>query len=101
MKCSSFIYLILFLILLVEFKDDPDLYMLKPIKYVGIEVWQVGFHMFNCSTEDHIQIFTSMKKNVEHQVNGAKNHFDEGRSNFYDTVKCFQIKYQPTRALTL
>lgn len=25
-----------------EFEDDPDLYVLKPIKYVGIEVWQVG-----------------------------------------------------------
>lgn len=27
-----------------EFEDDPDLYVLKPIKYVGIEVWQVGPH---------------------------------------------------------
>jgi len=27
---------------LSEFEDDPDLYVLKPIKYVGIEVWQVG-----------------------------------------------------------
>lgn len=25
-----------------EFEDDPDLYVLKPIKYVGVEVWQVG-----------------------------------------------------------
>lgn len=32
-----------FLILCAEFEDDPDLYVLKPIKYVGIEVWQVGF----------------------------------------------------------
>ncbi|KAF7805278.1 calreticulin-3-like isoform X2 [Senna tora] len=24
-----------------EFEDDPDLYVLKPVKYVGIEVWQV------------------------------------------------------------
>ncbi|RLN03792.1 hypothetical protein C2845_PM13G15970 [Panicum miliaceum] len=24
-----------------EFEDDPDLYVLKPLKYVGIEVWQV------------------------------------------------------------
>jgi calreticulin len=24
-----------------EFEDDPDLYVLMPIKYVGIEVWQV------------------------------------------------------------
>ncbi|RVW88575.1 Calreticulin-3 [Vitis vinifera] len=24
-----------------EFEDDPDLYVLKPIKYIGIEVWQV------------------------------------------------------------
>lgn len=24
-----------------EFEDDPDLYVLKPIKYVGFEVWQV------------------------------------------------------------
>ncbi|XP_050269217.1 calreticulin-3-like [Quercus robur] len=24
-----------------EFEDDPDVYVLKPIKYVGIEVWQV------------------------------------------------------------
>ncbi|PQQ09368.1 calreticulin-3-like [Prunus yedoensis var. nudiflora] len=23
-----------------EFEDDPDLYVLKPIKYVGVEVWQ-------------------------------------------------------------
>ncbi|XP_058094240.1 calreticulin-3-like isoform X3 [Magnolia sinica] len=23
-----------------EFEDDPDLYVLKPLKYVGIEVWQ-------------------------------------------------------------
>ena len=24
-----------------EFEDDPDLYILKPLQYVGIEVWQV------------------------------------------------------------
>ncbi|XP_028085979.1 calreticulin-3-like [Camellia sinensis] len=24
-----------------EFEDDPHLYVLKPIKYVGVEVWQV------------------------------------------------------------
>lgn len=24
-----------------EFEDDPDLYVFKPLKYVGIEVWQV------------------------------------------------------------
>ncbi|KAI7983822.1 Calreticulin-3 [Camellia lanceoleosa] len=24
-----------------EFEDDPHLYVLKPIKYVGIEVWQI------------------------------------------------------------
>ncbi|KAH0866570.1 hypothetical protein HID58_083781 [Brassica napus] len=24
-----------------EFEDDPDLYVLKPIRYAGIEVWQV------------------------------------------------------------
>ncbi|AQK87085.1 Calreticulin-3-like precursor [Zea mays] len=24
-----------------EFEDDPDLYVLKPLQYVGIEVWQV------------------------------------------------------------
>ncbi|XP_042502023.1 calreticulin-3 isoform X2 [Macadamia integrifolia] len=24
-----------------EFEDDPDLYVMKPIKYVGIDVWQV------------------------------------------------------------
>uniref|UniRef100_A0A453G5T4 Calreticulin n=1 Tax=Aegilops tauschii subsp. strangulata TaxID=200361 RepID=A0A453G5T4_AEGTS len=23
-----------------EFEDDPDLYVLKPLKYIGIEVWQ-------------------------------------------------------------
>jgi len=31
-----------------EFEDDPDLYVLKPIKYVGIEVWQVCVYTF-CS----------------------------------------------------
>jgi hypothetical protein len=25
-----------------EFEDDPDLYVLKPLQYVGIEVWQVA-----------------------------------------------------------
>lgn len=29
--------------LLAEFEDDPDLYVLKPLKYVGIEVWQVHY----------------------------------------------------------
>ncbi|WOL16094.1 hypothetical protein Cni_G24876 [Canna indica] len=24
-----------------EFEDDPDLYVLKPLQYIGIEVWQV------------------------------------------------------------
>ncbi|XP_020596639.1 calreticulin-3-like [Phalaenopsis equestris] len=24
-----------------DFEDDPDLYVLKPVKYVAIEVWQV------------------------------------------------------------
>ncbi|CAG7900103.1 unnamed protein product [Brassica rapa] len=27
--------------MLFKFEDDPDLYVLKPIKYIGIEVWQV------------------------------------------------------------
>ncbi|THG07616.1 hypothetical protein TEA_010331 [Camellia sinensis var. sinensis] len=27
----------------LEFEDDPHLYVLKPIKYVGIEVWQDAF----------------------------------------------------------
>lgn len=43
----------IFLILPAEFEDDPDLYVLRPIKYVGIEVWQVRFHEFNFSTEGH------------------------------------------------
>lgn len=30
---------------LAEFEDDPDLYVLKPVKYVGIEVWQVGLQL--------------------------------------------------------
>jgi hypothetical protein len=25
--------------ILAEFQDDPDLYVLKPVQYVGIEVW--------------------------------------------------------------
>ncbi|PKA54749.1 Calreticulin-3 [Apostasia shenzhenica] len=25
----------------IEFEDDPDLYVLKPVKYIAIEVWQV------------------------------------------------------------
>jgi len=29
-----------------EFEDDPDLYVLKPIKYVGIEVWQVCVYIY-------------------------------------------------------
>lgn len=29
-----------------EFEDDPDLYVMKPIKYVGIEVWQVSLILF-------------------------------------------------------
>jgi hypothetical protein len=33
-----------------EFEDDPDLYVLKPIKYVGIEVWQVCASVFLCFT---------------------------------------------------
>lgn len=44
LKCFHFPY--------AEFEDDPDLYVLKPIKYVGIEVWQVGcainFQFWDC-----------------------------------------------------
>ncbi|KAI8011417.1 Calreticulin-3 [Camellia lanceoleosa] len=29
-----------------EFEDDPHLYVLKPIKYVGIEVWQIEKDVF-------------------------------------------------------
>ena len=29
------------LFLIVEFKDDPDLYVFPKLKYVGIELWQV------------------------------------------------------------
>lgn len=25
-----------------EFEDDPDRHVLKPLKYIGIEVWQVN-----------------------------------------------------------
>lgn len=32
---------------ITEFEDDPDLYVLRPIKYVGIEVWQVRFATFS------------------------------------------------------
>lgn len=38
-------YLLSPCLLSAEFEDDPDLYVWKPIKYVGIEVWQVR-HMF-------------------------------------------------------
>ncbi|KAJ6743930.1 CALRETICULIN AND CALNEXIN [Salix purpurea] len=29
-----------------EFEDDPDLYVLKPIKYIGIDVWQIEKEAF-------------------------------------------------------
>jgi hypothetical protein len=34
-----------------EFEDDPDLYVLKPLQYVGIEVWQVLYFLvkYACS----------------------------------------------------
>lgn len=59
------VFYFIFLILPAEFEDDPDLYVLKPIKYVGIEVWQVRFHEFNFSIEGQIQILASMKNNVD------------------------------------
>ena len=31
---------------MAEFEDDPDLYVLKPLKYIGIEVWQVRLLRF-------------------------------------------------------
>ncbi|KAI3470156.1 hypothetical protein Pfo_026819 [Paulownia fortunei] len=33
-----------------EFEDDPDLYVLKPIKYVGVEVWQ---RFFQCLGDNY------------------------------------------------
>jgi len=45
--CDNFIYFyatkedLIFFFPFSEFEDDPDLYVLKPINYVGIEVWQV------------------------------------------------------------
>ncbi|KAK4353562.1 hypothetical protein RND71_025756 [Anisodus tanguticus] len=38
-----------------EFEDDPDLYVLRPIKYVGIEVWQVviGTHKLQILNPPH------------------------------------------------
>jgi len=34
-----------YIVSFAEFEDDPDLYVLKPIKYVGVEVWQVRFEI--------------------------------------------------------
>lgn len=53
-----------FLILCAEFEDDPDIYVLKPIKYVGIEVWQVGFSWVWFLTESYILILSNMKDNI-------------------------------------
>jgi hypothetical protein len=36
-NCSTF----------AEFEDDPDLYVLKPLKYIGIEVWQVSYVLYS------------------------------------------------------
>jgi hypothetical protein len=44
MNCSTF----------AEFEDDPDLYVLKPLKYIGIEVWQVPYLIYNGLFEMHV-----------------------------------------------
>ncbi|KAL9249630.1 Calreticulin-3-like protein [Drosera capensis] len=41
LKRLNILNLLYFFAILSEFEDDPDLYVLKPIKYIGIEVWQV------------------------------------------------------------
>jgi hypothetical protein len=33
--------------MLADFEDDPDLYVLKLLKYIGIEVWQVNVFIPN------------------------------------------------------
>lgn len=39
---SKLVLKLLLSFLSAEFEDDPDLYVLRPIKYIGIEVWQVS-----------------------------------------------------------
>ena len=53
-----------------EFEDDPDLYVLKPIKYVGIEVWQVG-HKSQSTMLDRL-IIMLQALSINYMINGVK-----------------------------
>lgn len=53
-----------------EFEDDPDLYVLKPIKYVGIEVWQVG-HKSQSTMLDTLFIIVQALS-INYMINGVK-----------------------------
>lgn len=53
-----------------EFEDDPDLYVLKPIKYVGIEVWQVG-HKSQSTMLDRL-IIMLQALSINSMINGIK-----------------------------
>ncbi|KAJ0079973.1 hypothetical protein Patl1_24015 [Pistacia atlantica] len=63
----------------VEFEDDPDLYVLKPIKYVGIEVWQVkaGSVFDNILICDEPEYAKQVVEEVFHNREIEKEAFEE------------------------
>ncbi|KAI7983440.1 Sister chromatid cohesion 1 protein 4 [Camellia lanceoleosa] len=67
-----------------EFEDDPHLYVLKPIKYVGIEVWQIEKDAFekaekarrakeeeDCGAEIVITLTVTEDKGIEQEAKNA------------------------------
>ena len=52
------------------FEDDPNVYGLKPIKHVGIEVWQVG-HKSQSTMLDRL-IIMLLLLSINYMINGVK-----------------------------
>ncbi|WRX24097.1 hypothetical protein QQP08_016584 [Theobroma cacao] len=56
-----------------EFEDDHDLYVLKPIKYVGIEVWQVKAgsvfdNVLICDDPEYVKKVVDQDSSVEKEA---------------------------------
>ncbi|KAI8011869.1 Prolyl endopeptidase [Camellia lanceoleosa] len=65
-----------------EFEDDPHLYVLKPIKYVGIEVWQ---YLLLTITESCKPVNKVYYYDISALVNGLEHH--RGRKDLLPFVK--------------
>lgn len=83
-----------------EFEDDPDLYVLKPIKYVGIEVWQVCVSIFFCCTFSLFPFSIVIEYLLTRKIAILENLAISEYLN-YDTIVIWIFRWRPVQFTTI